>query len=215
MKNYFKILFLSVIGFSTAGISLGSGSKRAVPPAAALTRLLSHYTTYQAHFKQITQDEGGHTLQASQGTVYLKRPGQFRWDIISPSKQAIIANQGTLWVYDVLLSQASLHHLKDARPLDVARLLTESAQTLSTHFKISLKDCGMNRCYHLVPRKKGSVFLYVDLHFSKGSLNAIFVKNNLHQKNAFVFSKIKMNPNLDQALFHFESPKGVDVLKDS
>ncbi len=185
----------------------------ALTPSGQLTKLLSRYTTYQATFLQTTYDSKGRHLQSSRGRVVLKRPSQFRWQTISPSKQLVIANKKTLWVYDQALKQATRHSLTKASVQNPAALLTGELKNLAEQFVITrIPGDSKGVWFQLKPRKTNRGFVLVEMQFISDKLTGMKVVNNLGQTNVFRFTQIKINPPLSSQLFRFKPPPGVDVL---
>ena len=180
--------------------------------AVELSQLLGAYKTYQASFKQVTYMGKRGRSQKSSGRVMMMRPGKFRWETNSPTKQIVIANGNTLWIYDVELQQATREKLTSQGGVNPAALLTGDVSTLMKNFsvkKIKRKTAGW---FQLTPKSSNNSFTLVQMQFSKGCLVSIWVKNNLGQTTRFHFYHIRLNAPLSSKLFIFKPPPGVDVL---
>ncbi len=173
-----------------------------------LNQLLSSFQTYQANFHQVTQDTDGRVLQTSQGRIMIKRPGNFRWEADTPTKQIIITDGKTLWVYDVDLAQATRQPLNQQTNVNPASLLSGSVENLKKQFTIT----GGGNVFQLVPTKKGINFNWIRVEFRGGVLASMKVQNNLDEVSTFQFTNIKINPSLPPSLFQFKPPRGVDVV---
>ena len=92
-----------------------------------LNQFFNQVTTLEAEFQQVVFDENGSQIQRSSGHVKLFRPGRFRWEYITPSKQLILADGQSLWVYDVELEQASVKPMDESLGAAPIALLTELA----------------------------------------------------------------------------------------
>ena len=92
-------------------IALGGVAATADPAAdaQALARLekgLANLASVRAEFTQDLLAKDGTSTEHAAGTLYLKKPGRFRWDYSSP-KQLIVCDGTTLWLYDPELEQAT------------------------------------------------------------------------------------------------------------
>ncbi len=202
-----KFIFFFALFF----ISIGSYANSA---PAELTRLLTGYSTYTAQFTQSTIDGNGRKLQTSYGQVYIKRPGQFRWEELKPMKQIVIANGNTLWIYDVALAQVTQRTMKNNKGVNPAALLSGHVSDLQAKFTIEkIKKEGNSIYFRLTPKQKNSVFKKVIMQFVDNKLRGLTVANNLDQTNIFAFKDVKINNELSSSLFNFKPPAGVDVLK--
>lgn len=179
-----------------------------VTAIAELTQQLSAYQSYQANFTQSTYNRGGQLVQQSQGAVKIYRPGRFRWEIMRPVKQLIIANGNTLWVYDVDLAQASKQTLGQ-QGLSPAVLLSSSVNDLAQKFTVhKLK----NQEFELIPKQGKSNFPSIRLLFVDNKLTTLQMKNSLGQNNVFDFNNIIINQPLSAKWFEFTPSGRVNVL---
>ncbi len=66
----------------------------------------------------------------------LQRPGKFRWEVVKPNAQLIIANGSRLWIYDPDLEQVIIRAFKHATGQTPALLLSDDNATLSKDFNV-------------------------------------------------------------------------------
>lgn len=170
---------------------------------------LSHFKTMQGSFTQVTYGKNNRMIQKSTGKFWLKRPLQFRWETVKPSKQIVITNGNQLWIYDVLLEQATEQKLPKDQ-MSPARLLSGDAAHVLKRFSITEPVEGR---FILKPKKQNQNFKQVVLQFKKSHLFSISIQNSLLQTNVFQFSGLRMNQPIDSSLFYFKPPKGVSVMR--
>lgn len=184
--------------------------------ASRLSQLLSGFYTYQAVFKQITLDSEDRVIRKSQGRVVIMRPGRFRWETDSPTKQIIIMNGKKLCVYDVDLAQAAIYPLIGKMNINPASLLSGSINDLNQKFSIAiaLLNDGNGVAFQLLPKRgKDLNFNSLCLKFFKNQLVEMIVFNNLNEKSIFQFNRIKMNAPLSIQLFKFKPSCAISVDK--
>lgn len=205
------------IAIITIGLLINIFSITAMAGQAAaqqLSQLLKRYSTYQANFKQLTYNDQNKLIQSSHGKLMIKRPGKFRWETSAPTKQIVIANDNTLWVYNVDLMQATKKQLSSHQGIDPATLLSGDVSQLEHQFEVTQLP-GKGQIFQLQARSKNSPFQSVQMQFHQNQLIFIKFKNNLGQTSQFTFSRIRINQQLNPNLFQFKPPRGVDVLKES
>ena len=66
----------------------------------------------------------------------------------------------------------------------------------------------------LTPISDDSSVIEVHLFFVKGVLSRIEASDNFGNTTSFTFSKVVRNAPLDESIFNFEPPPGVDVVGD-
>ena len=200
--NYINTINFVILLFLIAFLSTVAASPDV---ASQLSQLLLGLHTYQATFKQITLDSDDRVIQKGQGRVIIMRPGRFRWETDSPTKQIIIANGKTLYVYDVDLAQAATYPLMEKANINPASLLSGSVNDLNQEFIITIVLSNDGVTFQLFPKSgKDLNFNSLCLRFVKNQLAGMTVFNNLNEKSVFQFSRIKMNVPLSIQLFKFK-----------
>ena len=212
MLNYFKrFICLSIVCilflFSINTFSENNSA------TAALSQLLLQLKTYQANFTQLTYDSKGNVIQRSHGYMMIKRPGGFRWESDSPTKQMLITDGNILWVYNVDLAQATKSLVDQKANINPASLLSGSVINLTRAFVISRLHVP-GQIFLLQPKQLqgGTQFKWLQLKFVRGELTQMKVLNNLDETSIFDFSHIQMNAPLSSNVFRFAPPAGVDVV---
>jgi len=185
-------------------------------PAAAGSANLKHFfqdvRTYSAHFQQVVLDENKRSLQETSGTLWIERPGKFRWDYGKPSNQQIVGDGKRLWVYDPDLKQVSVRSLSGAVGDTPAQLLAGSGDW-EQYFTVKQlgKDGGLD-WIQMSPKKKDSGFDFIRLGFAGRMLRTVELIDGLGQTTRITLSAARENTKIDAAKFKFTPPAGVDVI---
>ena len=167
----------------------------------------------KAGFTQTLLDARGEPLQITSGTVWLQRPGKFRWDYREPFPQLIVSNGKKVYLYDVDLEQVTV------RPLDEALgntpvLLLAGNEPLEKNFTIEEIDPSDGLAWvELVPKAEDLIgFERMQFGFAGNQLKAMQMADNLGQVTRLRFADGQRNVEIDADLFEFTPPKGVDVI---
>lgn len=178
---------------------------------ADLLLKLKQFQQVEAHFTQTIRDSKGRLLDHSEGKMWIHRPGKFRWEILSPQNQLIIANQETVWIYDQDLEQATKRKERSEN-LSPAALLSAPDQKLMQGFLIS--EIQPNH-FQLKPRsQKNALFSSMVLIFEEERLKAIRLQDPLGQLTQIVFSHLRYPSTLPDTLFIFTPPPGTDLIEN-
>lgn len=172
---------------------------------AGFTRNLSGMS---AAFDQQVFDDVGRLVETSRGRVYLREPNRFRWDYAEPYEQLIVADGRRVWVYDVELEQVTVRDQGEAEAESPLAVLAQP-EMLARHYAVSSLDEGWVR---LEPQAADAQVERVDLRFEGDLLAAMEIHDSFGQRTALVFSGQERNPELNESLFEFTPPEGVDVL---
>ncbi len=192
-----------------------------------LNQYLSKLNSLEANFTQTTQTtnpvakrpmanqglKSSHLNQTFSGLMQVKRPGQFRWETSSPSKQLIVASGQTVWIYDPDLEQAVRQQMDEQVGNTPALLLSGQASSIMKSFKVSQPD--IKQAYFvLYPKNQDGVFESLGMRFVNNAPSQMILKDSLGQQTTINFSNVKLNPGLNNSLFNFMPPKGTDVIDE-
>ena len=168
----------------------------------------------EASFRQILLDERVQSADESSGTVYLRRPGRFRWDYTEPFPQLIVADGERVWLFDPGLEQVTVRAQSQALGSTPAALLTSDRPVDET---FTITELGTHAdgiaWLMLEPRDTGGNFEGIRIAFDARGLHAMELRDSFGQTTRIEFTDIRRNPELDAALFRFTPPTGVDVIQ--
>lgn len=191
-----------------------SGAQAAESPVEQLRAFLASSQSLSADFKQVSIDESGVPAQTSYGVFYLNRPGKFRWDYLKPFRQEIVSNAGKVWFYDEDLEQVTIKKLDQSLGSTPALLLSGDID-LEENFTLERQGKEGDLIWlKLLPKNEGSGFKYILIGLDHGVLAGMELSDNFGQLTRIYFSKVKINPSLDNDLFKFTPPEGVDIFEE-
>ncbi len=199
---------------AAAALLLLSHAAAAGTARARLDAFLHGLDALQAEFRQVLLDDKGEPADESTGTVYLSRPGRFRWDYRAPFPQLIVADGRQVWLYEPDLSQVTVRPQGTALDSTPAALLA-SDRPVEESFEIAElpgRDDGRD-WLALTPRDAGATFEGIRVAFGADGLAAMELTDSFGQVTRLEFSRMMRNPDLDPALFEFAPPDGVDVIR--
>ncbi len=205
MLNKLSIIFIFL--FANVVVAEQSSIKQ-------LESFLSTTTSLTAEFKQVTLSENGQPGKTSHGVFYLSRPSKFRWNYSKPFVQEIVSNKGKVWFYDADLEQVTIKQIDDSVGSTPALLLSGDVALKENYI---LKKQGVDeglQWVKLSPKNEDSGFNYVLIGLDKRGLAGMELKDNFGQLTRIYFSNVKKNIKLDDKLFEFIAPKGVDIFEN-
>jgi outer membrane lipoprotein carrier protein len=168
----------------------------------------------RAEFTQVVTDKQGRKVQEVQGEMQLKRPNKFRWDYNKPYEQQIISDGKEVWLYDTELAQVTVRELSKALGSSPAALLAGDA-ALDKNFKFTNVDRKDDiEWVKATPQAEDSGFDSILLGFKGGELKQMELVDSFGLQTKINFNRIEQNPNLDNKMFLFKVPKGVDIVKE-
>jgi outer membrane lipoprotein carrier protein len=190
-----------------------TGPAAAASGAERLQDYLKGLRSLSSRFEQVTLSSDGGRMVESQGMLYLKRPGKFRWEYDSPIKQIIIADGKRVWLHDLELDQVS-HQSEDKALSGTPAQLLVTEEPISRHFEILPWDAGDRRDWvELRPKAKDSQVVRIRIGFIGDRLDTLLMEDSFSQLTRFTFTRTKRNPILKNDLFRFDEPIGGNFLQ--
>ena len=152
--------------------------------------------------------------KTSHGTLALKAPRQFRWEVAAPYRQLIVADGEKVWIYDPDLEQVTVRAQGSEEAHSPLTVLTDLAQ-LDRDFTASEQGEHEGLTWlRLKSKDKEPQFDYCDLGFDNTGLERMQFADSLGDVTEIRFSNWRRNAKLPAAEFRFVPPKGVDVIGD-
>jgi outer membrane lipoprotein carrier protein len=187
-----------------------------------LDRVEKRYTNskFSADFIQKSTLKAMGITDLATGKVYIKYPGMMRWEYEKPDRQIIVTDADRLWIYrpednQVMTGKAPTFFRdgKGASFLSDIRLIRQK-------FDISLEQGGPaenDLFYHLklIPREKTLDISEIRLMVSRQTFNVLQVMtlNFYGDETRIDLINSAFNVNIEDSLFSFTIPQGVDVLQ--
>lgn len=190
--------------------AVSAASQEEARSGILLDRFLDEVTTLRADFEQrVALDDD---VETQSGWLALERPSRFRWHYEEPFEQLIVADGKNLWIHDVELEQASVTPLDDAVASTPAMLLSGDDAVREGFTVVDEYDDGTLSWLRLEPNVAGSEVQSVLLGFDDLVPRRLEFVNGLGQVTAIVLSNVEINVELDDGLFRFDRPRGVDLI---
>lgn len=165
-----------------------------------------------ADFQQRVYDPDGELLESSSGKLQLRAPRQFRWEVVEPFPQLIVADGTHVWIHDPDLEQVTVRiqsHEEQGSPLSVLVDPTE----LERQFKVSGRRADGLDWLDLEPLKpEESPFEKARLGFDDDGLVLMEMHDGLGQRTQVRFSDWQRNPAVAADTFSFTPPPGTEVV---
>jgi len=155
-------------------------------------------------------------VRNSSGSLEFVRPNRFRFVFKKPLEQVIVADGQILWLYDVDLAQATARKQAQTLGATPAALIASATdlRAMEAEFELSNAVASEGQEWVLArPRSKDGGLQTVRIGFKGATLATLEILDSFGQRSLMQFTQFEANPALDNALFQFKPPAGVDVLR--
>jgi len=184
-----------------------------------LTGLETRYAAggLEARFTQLSTLQAMDLTDTAEGRLWIRRPGQMRWQYTAPEPQTIVSDGTRLWIYRPVDRQVTV----GAAPSFFgegkgAGFLSDIGQ-LRRQFDITAApDCTEARCgLILVPQRKQPDLVRVELEIALKdfTIQTITPFNAYGDKTRIELHDVVFHDAMDDALFGFQIPEGVEIIQ--
>ena len=192
----------------------------ALPPPSAAAEALARRVEARQRGIQDLQGRFTQTYRSGvlgrdvveRGTVSVKRPGRMRWEYRDPEAKTFVSDGKSFYFYVPADKQVIVRDQGDSR--GVTALLLSGKLDILAQFDVGLETtpAGAPRL-RLSPRTpEGEVeriYLEVD---ATDRIRTIEILDPQGNRSRFDFQDLRENVGLPDRLFHFEVPRGVEVV---
>jgi outer membrane lipoprotein carrier protein len=170
----------------------------------------------KAEFSQTAFNKSLNQSIPAQGTVYLKKGGKLRWEYAEPTKQEIISDGKSIWIYTPQLNQVNTGPAPEALSGPAGSFLSGLGK-LREHFNVRFlnpaqpRDAEGNVVLDLTPKQPLPTMSRLVLSVDPRTWEArrAVTYDQFENTVTMQFSKITVNTGLADKLFTFVAPKGV------
>jgi outer membrane lipoprotein carrier protein len=212
-----QVELLTAVGITGTLLSALATPPLAAPnPAEALARRIEErhrsVADFTARFVQTYKSGILGREVTERGTVSVKPPGRMLWEYRDPERKTFVSDGKTFYFYVPADRQVVVRDQAGDRGL-LGRILSGHGEILG-HFDAGLETSATGRPrLRLTPRKPDPdvdrVYIEPDAQDRIQSLEIVDAQGNHSQ---FRFENIQENLGLQDKLFRFEVPKGVEVI---
>ena len=205
-------LVLFAVSYPTVSQEDDAAPRVAVLDSTVLDRFLDEVHTLEARFEQELFTADGRLAERQSGTLVLERPSRFRWHYSEPFEQLVVADGKNVWIHDVELEQVTVTPLDESAASSPAMLLS-GEQAVREGFTVvdEIAD-GELKSVLLEPELEGTDFRSVRIGFDGLTPRRLELVDGLGQVTVIELFDVKLNGEIDEKLFRFDPPRGVDVI---
>lgn len=210
-----KILAAAMLaGMAICAQALANEDPNTDRAAAVLDHFINDVASLQANFAQSLVDVDGVVTEESQGRLVIQRPGKFLWHYFEPYEQILLADGRNLWAYDVDLEQVTVKPQDEVLSSTPALLLGGSDAVLEDFEIVDAFDHNDTFWIRLRPSHENAGFTSLELGFDEQQISRMMFFDALGQTTLIALHDVVVNGTVEEAVFKFAIPDGVDVVGD-
>src|SRR5262249_37078030 len=216
-RRTIAISVLVALGLAFAGHAAAAESLDDV--IRGLETAYGRMTDLRAEFSQSSFNKSLNQTIPAQGVVSLKRGGKLRWEYSEPTKQEIVSDGKTLWVYTPSLNQVNTGPAPEALAGPAGSFLAGLGK-VREHFTVrflnpaSPRDADGNVALDLTPNQPLPTLsrLLLSVDSKQWEVRKAVVYDQFENTVSMRFTKVAMNTGLPDKLFTFVPPPNTAVV---
>jgi len=213
----FIALFFSIVFYPQAVFCQSSGSAN-LTLDEIIDRVEARYAApgFSAIFLQTSTLKAMEITDRASGRIFVKRPGMMRWEYEKPDLQTIVTDGRRLWIYrpednQVMIGKAPVF-FGDGKG---AGFLAD-IQQIRRQFYITLENKLIEGNYRLklfpITKTFDLSVVYLSISTKMFDVVRIVTYNSYGDKTRIDLRSVRLEQTLDDNLFTFQIPAGVEVL---
>lgn len=207
-----KILSLAALSAGSLWIAtFGAPAQASETDRQALLERLDGLTTLEAEFSQQVTDVNGELVQQLHGRMAIARPNLLYWQTDAPDETVMVADGQNLWYYNPFVEQVTVYSQSNAIAQSPLLLLLDGDSQAWSDYEVKAEA----NSFALQPKPEAKNAQSLQLVFAeqgqKALLQRIILDDGQGQISTINLEQVQLNQALEQSLFQFELPPGVDL----
>lgn len=194
------LLSLCLIAFTFSAHALSKEAQQLKTKLAAFEHINADFV------QRITSSEGK-LLNQSTGEVTISRPGKFHWQVKTPEEDLIVSDGKTIWYYSPFIEQVTLINFNDAVNGTPFALLAGASKTQWENYIVT-KQAGL---FTVTNPTQVQATIFVFEFNETGNIAKFVVIEEQGQRSEFVLTHKRISKPIEQSIYDFKIPAGVEV----
>ena len=204
--------------FCTLGCILAVSAFAAEVPTATLLKTVEQRYNRADSLQVLFREDytrTGHTRREESGTLDLRKPGRMRWEYSDPKGKLAVCDGKTFWMYTPSENQVQKMLLKSTDDMQAPIAFLLGKLHFEKEFRnIAGKPEGNDTRITAQPKSDNLPYSAVEfLVAPDGRIRTVKVTRFDNSIMEYNFDQEKVNPPLDDKLFHFQVPQGAEVVE--
>jgi outer membrane lipoprotein carrier protein len=196
-------------------VSANAGDARLDALLKSVEARYNHANSLQVLFREDYRPVG-HARKQETGMLLLRKPGRMRWEYSTPKGKLIVCDGKNMWMYTPAENRVD----KMASPTESGDMRAPLAFLLGKlHFdkefsNIAGRPEGLDTRITAGPKTDNLPYSAVEFVVTpEGRIREVKATGFDQAVYDFTFDQEKLNPPIDGKLFHFEAPKGAEIVE--
>lgn len=175
---------------------------------------------FHSKFTQEATVKALNKVQKAQGEVWFKKPGKMRWNYYRPTKDQIVSDGSTIWLYNYDEKQVVRSPLEKVVDTPTTNTFLSGLGNLKEQFNTQFfepKPIDENGNYLIVltPKKNDEQYDKVTIAVDRKTMvvKDIYLYDPFGNVTKVKLENMEVNKGVPDSLFKFKVPKGTEVIE--
>jgi outer membrane lipoprotein carrier protein len=157
----------------------------------------------------------GHANRSESGVLDLRKPGRMRWEYSHPKGKLAVCDGKTFWMYTPAENHVEKQPLKESDELEAPIAFLLGKLHFEKQFRnLQGKPEGSDTRITAQPKSDDLPYTAVEFLVAPDArIREVKVTRYDNSITEYTFEQEKLNPKLDDKLFHFQPPSGVEIVE--
>ncbi len=207
-------IFMATITINTSTIF--AAESRDAEKERILTAIEQRYSgkEFSASYEQTSILKALDVTEAASGRVFFSHPGMMRWEYTAPEVHQIISDGVNLWIYKPDEKQVSKGSAANFFKEGAGGAFLADISTMRKNYNITINSADASMIeMNMIPKKKNPDISSITITVAKENYNIkrVVTFNAYGDATELLFSNINFT-DIDDSLFEFSIPNGVDII---
>ena len=210
---------LSTFAIFFVTVNSSFGLDRLEEILAAMSKAGDSLETLAADFEQVHHDHILEEEEKSSGKLYMKVPGNIRWEYAPPDSKVLLVRDDKILLYNPIAHQAQEFKQGQKRGAGAALLIGfgKSNAEIGKHYDVSLVgEDDLQVVLRLLPKPDSAASLFAAIDMTLNKENWTPDRTVFHELNKdttiLEFQDVRVNAPLPPKTFELELPPGVEII---
>jgi len=164
----------------------------------------------QGSFTQTSYLKDLERTEKYSGSFLIKKPSLFRWKYALPRNEEVIISGTEIWIYKASEKQALKSKFNKSAYSQLPIAMLESLENMKADYEIKTAGEGV---LELVPKEEMGLIKKIHLEIASGEfpVKTLTLFDMYGNTIVLMLKDVKINPGLEDSLFIFKIPQGVEV----
>lgn len=206
----FNILILMIVSILISSVSIATADEL----TSEIQKTYDSIKTFKADFTQTLTNAASKEQDVRSGKIIFKQPSLLRWESVNPEQELLIVGESVVWDYFPEENLALKYRTKQLFNSKTMIKFISGQARLEEDFIVENQgdDNGLTKLkLQPLEPETGLVLAYVWVDPVKKMLVKTLVVDFYGNGNEVSMSNIEIDPEVEDSLFQFTPPTGVDV----